>query len=112
MSYKIVRKNEALVYEPPGHYKMLATRLHNPNDVNEGNIIMGLSHFLPGGGCEFGSNPMETIYYIISGEMTLKTETEETVLKIGDSFHCGKDTKKSIKNDGIETCMMLVCLVQ
>lgn len=112
MSYKITRKNEAAAYTAPGHYNMLPTRLHNPADVNDGQIIMGLSHFLPGGGCEFGNNPLESIYYIVSGEMTLKTDTEETVLKAGDSFHCGPFTNKSIHNNGTETCQMLVCLTR
>lgn len=111
MTYKIVRKEEAYAYEAPLHYNMLATRLHNPEDVNDGRMIMGLSHFLPGGGCEFGSNPMESIYYIVSGQMTLTAENEETVLHSGDSFHCGGATKKAVKNNGTESCQMLVCLL-
>ena len=111
MSYKIVRKEDAYAYDAPQHYNMLATRLQNPEDVNDGRMVMGLSHFLPGGGCEFGSNPMESIYYIISGQMTLKTADEETVLNPGDSFHCGGGTEKSINNSGTESCQMLVCLL-
>ena len=111
MSYKIVRKEDAVPYEAPGHFSMLPTRLHNPQDVNGGKMIMGLSHFLPGGGCEFGANPLESIYYLISGEMTLRTEDGETVLHAGDSFHCGGGTQKGILNKGTETCKMLVCLV-
>ncbi len=110
MSYKIVRRNEAVAYQPPGHYDMRATRLHNSTDVNEGRITVGLSHFLPGGGCEFGSNSLETVYYIIEGEMELKTETEKTVLHAGDTFHCGPGTKKSIRNNGPVSCQMLVVL--
>lgn len=110
MSYKIVRKKDAYAYEAPGHFDVLATRLHNPEDVNDGQMVMGLSHFLPGGGCEFGNNPMESIYYIITGEMTLKTEDGETVLLPGDTFHCGPGTNKGIKNTGTEACQMLVCL--
>ena len=112
MSYKIVRKNEAVFYEAPGHYDMRPTRLHNPEDVNDGKMIMGLSHFLPGGGCEYGSNPLESIYYIIEGEMDIDTEDgQKTTLHKGDSFHCGANTKKGIKNNGSETCQMLVCLL-
>ena len=88
MSYKIVRKEDAYPYEAPKHYNMLPTRLHNPQDVNDGVLTVGLSHFLPGGGCEFSNNAMESVYYIISGDMTLKTEDGETVLHAGDSFHC------------------------
>jgi len=110
MSYKITRRNEAITYAPPGHYDMRATRLHKADDVNSGKITVGLSHFLPGGGCEFGSNSLESVYYIIEGELDLKTETEATTLHAGDSFHCGPDTKKSIQNNGAVTCQMLVIL--
>lgn len=112
MSYKITRRAEASFYEAPGHYDMRPTRLHNPGEVNGGRMIMGLSHFLPGGGCEFGDNPLESIYYIVEGEMDLETEDgTTTTLRQGDSFHCGPGTKKGIKNNGAVTCQMLVCLL-
>ena len=110
MSYKVVRKEDAYEYEAPGHFGVKTTRLHNPEDVNEGGMVMGLSHFEPGGGCEFGSNPLESIYYIVSGQMTLKTEDEETILYPGDTFHCGGGTPKGIVNSGDGVCQMLVCL--
>lgn len=111
MSYKITRKEEARPYEAPGHFKVLPTHLHIPPEVNEGRMVMGLSHFLPGGGCEFGAPPLETIYYVLSGEMTVKTEDGEFVLHEGDSLHSGIGTGKSILNTGVETCKLLVCLL-
>ena len=116
MSYKIVRKEEAYKYEAPGHFDVLATRLHNPQDVNSGCITMGLSHFLPGGGCEYGSNPKESIYYIIEGQMYLESEvgTEnevKTTLCAGDTYHCGPNTKKSVVNNGATCTQMLVAIV-
>ena len=51
MSYKITRKNEAYRYEAAKHFDVRTTRLHDPQDVNDGVVTMGLSHFLPGGGC-------------------------------------------------------------
>lgn len=117
MSFKIVRKEDAVTYEPKGHFDMRATRLHNASDVNEGHMTQGLSHFLPGGGCEYGSNGLESIYYIVEGEMDIVVEEgtpEEvrTTLHKGDSFHCGPNTRKGIKNNGCETCQMLVTLVK
>ena len=116
MRYKITRKNEAYKYEAPGHFDVLTTRLHNPQDVNSGLVTMGLSHFLPGGGCEYGSNNKETIYYIVEGQMYLECEVGtpnevKTTLYAGDSFHCGPGTKKSIVNNGTDSCKMLVVLV-
>lgn len=112
MSYKIVRRNEATFYEAPGHYDVRCTRLHNPQDVNEGKVVMGLSHFLPGGGCKYGSNPCESIYYIVEGEMDIELEDgTKTTLHQGDSFHCGPNTPKGIQNNGPVTCQMLVVII-
>jgi quercetin dioxygenase-like cupin family protein len=116
MSYKITRRDEAYTYEAPGHFDVRTTRLHDPKDVNLGGVTMGLSHFLPGGGCNYGANAKETVYYIIEGQMELKAEGENglestTTLYAGDSFHCGPGTKKSVVNNGTDSCKMLVVLV-
>lgn len=102
-------------YSAAGHYECVPTRLHDidgagPNDIEGGKIIMGITYFVPGGSTEFTSNPMESIYYILTGEMTLKTEDGETVLHAGDSFHCVGGVTKSVTNTGTEVCQMLVVL--
>ena len=116
MSYKITRKDGSYTYEAPGHFDVRTTRLHDPQDVNNGGTIMGLSHFLPGGGCNYGSNPKESIYYIIEGQMYLESEVGtpdevKTTLYAGDSYHCGPNTSKSVVNNGTVSAQMLVVLV-
>ena len=111
MSYKITRANEATTYEAPGHYDVHTTRLHNPVDVNDGRLVMGLSHFLPGGGASKNAIPVEFIYYIIEGEMSITLADGTYVLKAGDTIHCGPMTEKEIKNTGIVTAKMLVILL-
>ncbi|MDR2502005.1 MAG: cupin domain-containing protein [Oscillospiraceae bacterium] len=116
MSYKITRSNEAYTYEAPGHFDVRTTRLHDAKDVNQGGITMGLSHFLPGGGCNYGGNAKETIYYIVEGQMYLESELDtpdevKTTLYAGDSYHCGPGTKKSVVNSGADSCKMLVVLI-
>ncbi|MCL1834740.1 MAG: cupin domain-containing protein [Oscillospiraceae bacterium] len=115
MSYKITRKDEAYKYDAPGHFDVRTTRLHDPGDVNDGVVTMGLSHFLPGGGCEYSSNARESIYYIIEGQMYLESEIDtenevKTTLFAGDTYHCGPNTKKSVVNNGTTACQMLVVL--
>lgn len=110
MSYKITKKDEAYSYDAAKHYDVRTTRLHDPQDVNDGKLTIGLSHFLPGGGCEFGNNAKESVYYIIEGEMTVKTDDNEVTMYAGDSFHCGPFTNKSIHNNGSVCTKMLVCL--
>ena len=102
-------------YSAAGHYECVPTRLHDidgkgANDIEGGKIIMGITYFVPGGSTEFTSNPMESIYYILTGEMTLKTDDGETVLHAGDSFHCVGGVNKSVTNTGTEVCQMLVVL--
>ena len=112
---KGVEGSTVYAYSAAGHYECVPTRLHDTdgagaNDIEGGKIIMGITYFVPGGSTEFTSNPMESIYYILTGEMTLKTEDGETVLHAGDSFHCVGGVNKSVRNTGTEVCQMLVVL--
>ena len=105
------------VYTAGGHNECVPTRLHDkqgggPNDIEGGRMIMGITYFIPGGYTDMGSNPMESIYYILNGEMTLQVENDPpTVLHAGDSFRCAGGVSKCVKNTGTEVCQMLVCLL-
>ena len=103
-------------YSAPGHYDCEPTRLHDnaasgANGIEDGKMIMGITYFQPGGRTDYGANPLESIYYILEGEMTLKTEDGETVLKAGDSYHCAGGVAKSVTNTGSTVTQMLVCLL-
>ena len=112
MSYKITMKNEATKYEAPGHFECLTTRLHNPDDVNDGTIVMGLSHFLPGGGANMAPARFEMVYYIQKGEMTVTLDDgKEYVLHAGDSLHFGPGTGRACKNTGVE-CAEMITVVE
>ncbi len=108
MSYKVTKAAEAVTYDPAGHYDMRATRLHNADDV-DGTITLGYSHFLPGGGAEMGKAPVELVYYVVEGEMTVTTEDDQIhVLHAGDSIHFAPQVGRASVNTGIVTAKMLV----
>ena len=112
---KGVEGSTVYAYSAAGHYECVPTRLYDvdgggANDIEGGKIIMGITYFVPGGSTDFAANPLESIYYILTGEMTLKTEDGETVLHAGDSFHCVGGVAKSVTNTGTEVCQMLVVL--
>ena len=44
-------------------------------------LIVGLSHFLPGGGAGPDASPPEKVYYVLAGELTVIVGGKETVLK-------------------------------
>ena len=117
MSYQVTRRNESVKYEAPGHLDVRTTRLHNPADVNDGTIVMGLSHFLPGGGANMAPANFEMVYYIVEGEMTvtLKNDAgqeEQYVLHAGDSVHFGKGTERASLNTGVVTAQMLTVMIK
>jgi len=111
MSYKVTKANESYVYTANGHYDCQTTRLHDPQDVNDGKLVCGLTHFLPGGGIEKKSNPAESIYYVLEGEMTVYIGDETYVLQKGDSIHFGGGVERECKNTSIATTQMLVCIL-
>lgn len=117
MSYKVTYANESVKYDAPGHYDCRTTRLHNPTDVNNGTIVNGLSHFLPGGGAHVAPAKFEMIYYIISGEMTVEMyddndKATKYTLHAGDSVHFGPGTKRGCENTGIVTAQMLTIMIK
>ena len=117
MSYRIVRRNEAATYEAAKHFDVRTTRLHNPEVVPEGSIVMGLSHFLPGGGAEMAPANFEMVYYIVEGEMTVTLvadagQEEQYILQAGDSVHFNKGTQRASLNTGCVTAQMLVIMIK
>ena len=106
--YKVTKADESYNYVAAGHYDVRTTRLHDADDVN-GQITLGLSHFLPGGGSEMAKAPKELIYYVVQGEMTVTTDDDvNTVLHEGDSIHFGPNQGRCCKNTGTAGAQMLV----
>jgi mannose-6-phosphate isomerase-like protein (cupin superfamily) len=117
MSYKVTRKNEAVTYQAGAHFDVRTTRLHNPADVTDGHITMGLSHFLPAGGADMKEANGEMIYFIKDGEMTVTVKEEDGTetpyrLLAGDSIHMSVGQWRSSLNTGMEVAQMLVVVVK
>ena len=108
---KITASDGGYSYEAPGHFDCKLTRLHDAADVNDGKVTMGISRFYPGGGTNYVPVPLESIYYLLEGQLLFTDENgTETLLKKGDSVHVAANTPKSILNNGTEDALMLVVL--
>ena len=64
---------ELKAYNAPGHFGMTAMRIHGKEETGAEKFWMGVSTFLPGGGAEYAyeDNPLEKVYYVLEGEMTV-----------------------------------------
>ena len=71
---------------------------------------MSISHFLPGGGAEEAATPVEKVYFVIEGEVTIKTPTSEVTLRKYDSCYLAPNEPRSIENRTKLPSTMLVSI--
>lgn len=109
---KIARLSELKPYEAPNHYDMKPLRIHGQDTCGSEILTLGLSHFLPGGSAAYSTVPdgRELIYYILAGEMTVRTDKETFVLQTGESVFFRSGDGREVKNETNLPASMLVML--
>ena len=109
---KKVEVKDVKAYEAPGHFGMTAMRLHGKEETGIQKFWMGLSHFLPGGGAEWAyeDSPLEKVYFVLEGEMTVKSKKEEIVLRKWDSLYLGPNEGREVINNTNKPASMLVVI--
>jgi glyoxylate utilization-related uncharacterized protein len=95
---KVVRLDDARPYEAPLHYDCKALRLQGFDASDAAAFNVGLSHFLPGGGCEYAATPIEKVYVVTEGEVTVITDDGEATLRPYDSIHLAPGEGRTIEN--------------
>jgi glyoxylate utilization-related uncharacterized protein len=108
---EITRFTDAVPYEAPGHFGMRGLRLQGFDATSATFAWTGLSHFLPGGGTEMDASPLEKIYVVISGRISITSESGEThVLSPLDSCFIPGGESRSILNESNHVATMLVIM--
>jgi glyoxylate utilization-related uncharacterized protein len=99
-------------YAAPGHFDMVALKLHGAQESGAIKFWMGMSHFLPGGGANYAyeDSPTEKIYFVLNGEITVKSKNETFVLKKNDSIFIGPNEGREIINETNEVATVLVVI--
>lgn len=105
---KKVAVADAQAYEAPKHFDMKALRLHGKTEGGAEKFTVGLSHFLPGGGAEYGISPVEIVYFVLEGEMTVISEGEKYLLGQWDSLHIAPGEGREVVNATNKPASMLV----
>ncbi|GAG28885.1 unnamed protein product, partial [marine sediment metagenome] len=88
----------------------ISYRLSGKDETGAQKFLVGISHFLPGGGAEFSASPAEKFYYVLDGLITVKTEQEEITLRSGEGVYIGPDEGRSIINNTHLPASMLVAM--
>jgi quercetin dioxygenase-like cupin family protein len=106
----VKRFNDAKQYEAPNHYGMVALRLQGFEEGGPKNFWTGLSHILPNGGAGPDASPIEKVYVVLEGEVTIRADGQEVVLKPMDSVTIGPNVVREVKNLSNAMAKMLVIL--
>jgi glyoxylate utilization-related uncharacterized protein len=106
----VKRFEQAESYEAPNHFGVVGLRLQGFENDGPTNQWMGLSQFLPSGGAGPDSSPIEKLYFIVEGEMTVTIDGAETVLSKYDSCTIPAGEVRKIENRSNHNCTMLVVM--
>jgi len=107
---KVTKIEEAVGYSPPKHFDCHAMWLQHKSIGSEAPYWVGCSYFLPGGKAEWAASPLDKIYIVLDGEITVETEKEKVVLGPMDSVFIGPDENREVRNETNRIATMLVVM--
>src|SRR5882762_1134672 len=108
---QVKRFADAKPYVAPNHRDCRALRLFGAEAGGTQTLIVGLSHFLPGGGAGPAASPPAKVYFVLAGELTVIVDGKEEVLSPYDSCVIGPNEKREIINRGNDVCTIVVAVV-
>lgn len=105
--------NDLESYDAAGHFGMTAMRIHGKEETGAEKFWVGLSTFLPGGGAEYAyeDNPLEKVYYVLEGEMTVRDKNGEVyVIHKDESISFPPNEGRYLINESNLPARMLVII--
>lgn len=111
MTVKVTRFEDAQQYSAPGHTDTVHTMwMQHKNMGNEAPYWVGCSYYLPGSKAEWGASPLDKIYIVLEGELTIRLEDESVKLGPMDSIFIGPDESREVVNETNRVVTMLVVM--
>jgi glyoxylate utilization-related uncharacterized protein len=108
---QITRFVDARRYDAPKHFDMRSLRLQGFDMSAARFAWVGVSHFLPQGGAEMDAGPLEKIYVVLEGEVTVElADGTVHVLRAMDSCHIPGGEARSVLNASNQVATMLVIM--
>lgn len=107
---QVTRLVDAKPYTAARHFGMSALRLQGHEATHTSAFWCGLSYFRPGGGAEQGASPLERVYVVIDGEVSVSTDGGEVTLGRLDSCHIAPNETRAIVNRSNAVATMLVVM--
>jgi quercetin dioxygenase-like cupin family protein len=106
----VKRFAEAKAYQAPNHYDMRALRLQGFEPGGPTQSWVGLSHFLPGGSAGPDASPLEKVYVVLTGKLTVRVGDESVELGPLDSCCIPGGETREVRNLGNQVATMIVVM--
>jgi len=106
----VKRFAEAMPYQAPNHYDMRSLRLQGFEPEGPTKSWVGLSHFLPGGGAGPDSSPLEKVYVVLSGQLTVCAAGQDVTLGPLDSCCIPGGETREVKNLSNDVATIIVVM--
>jgi len=107
---QVTRLGGAKPYTAPKHFGASTLRLQGWEASDIQSFSVGLSYFLPGGGCERDATPLEKVYVVTEGEITVCTDEGAVTLGPYDSIYLAPNEARAIENRTNRPATMLVVM--
>jgi len=106
----IKRFADAEPYHAPNHHDCTSLRLAGFSDNGPTQFWVGCSHFLPGGGAGPDASPLEKVYLVLAGELTVVAGGETATAGPMDTVFIPGGEEREIRNDGNDVVTMVVVM--
>ena len=106
----VTRLAQAPAYQAPGHDAMRMLRLQGREAGPAEALWLGLSHLLPGGGTTLDASPLEKMYLVLAGEVTVSNGAETITLGPWDSCRIAPGEPRSIVNHTSRPATILLAM--
>ena len=97
-------------YEAPNHQKCHSVRLAGFEEYGPKNFWVIHSQFLPGCGAGPDSSPLEKVYVITQGSLTIKVDGDTKIANPGDTVFIPGGKEREIRNETNEVVIMHVVM--
>lgn len=107
----IVRFEDAKAYSAPLHDQTVHSMfLQHKSTGSEAAFWLGISYYLPGARAEMSASPLERVYVVLDGDLTVEFEDESVVLQAMDSVYIGPNETREARNDTNKMVTILVVM--
>ena len=94
----VMRLDAAPAYHPAHHHDMRCLRLQGHEATPSTSLWLGLSHLLPGGHTGLDASPLEKLYVVVEGHVTVVTDGAEATLGPLDSCRIAPGERRRLEN--------------